>query len=222
MRRACVFNELKNEKLEFSHKPAFFSRRRFSDAPRIKLRAIIPDWDQMQTYQLETFLSESFPTPPDYFCCTTIHGIVDPDAGPLLYIFSRKTALSVQKDEHFKTAVQPLQQVGQLKIVLADEPLSFEEWDAFCWQEVRASAVITDLLAVKKLDHRLMLLNPTQVLTNDPKSIVRRSSQTGRNRPEGTVSEICDHCLDVLTRHPDGDRAAIRYDMLMGPHSGYR
>jgi hypothetical protein len=174
---------------------------------------------QMQTYQFHAFLSEPFPTPPDFFCCTTLHGVTD--AGPQLCILSRKTALAVQQDKSFVAVLQQLEQTDRLKIAVVDEPLSFEEWRAFAWDEMHASGVFTQLLAVKKFDHRLVLLNATRTEGNDPKCIARAASATGRDYPEEPVSEICAHCYDILTGRFDHDYGAIRTDLLT-PHSGFR
>jgi len=195
-----------------------------SSLPKDQAKSYHPIWDemQMQAYQLEAFLSEPFPNPPVFFCCTTVHGYLETEAGPLLCLFSRKTALSTQQNERLSARMREVQQAGRLEIVVVDEPLSYEQWKDFAWDQIRASAVVTELLAVKKYDHRLMLLNATKVFVNDEMNVARSSNRTGRNYPEGTVYEICAHCSDVIARHPDGDCNAIRYDMLMGPHSGYR
>jgi hypothetical protein len=176
----------------------------------------------MQTYELEPFLSEQFPIPPDLFCCTTVHGFYDPRAGPLLWIFSRRTASATQQDEDAAAKMREITEVGRLKIVVVDAPLSYEKWKNCAWDEAHASAVITELLAVTKFDHRLMLLNSSEVFLNDEMYVARLAIKTGRDFPAGTVSEICAHCWDVLTFCPQGDRAAIRQDMMKGPHSGYR
>jgi len=57
----------------------------------------------MQTYQLETFLSESFPHRQTISAVPRYTELWTRTRDHALHL-SRKTALSVQKDEHFKTA----------------------------------------------------------------------------------------------------------------------